>query len=427
MGSFSTRSRIAVAASAVALLALAGCSSDDSSGGGSVDEAVGQNLDGRGDITFAMGKNDVDKLQPVIEKWNAAHADEQVTLKELAGEADDQRNQLVQSLQAGNADYDVMALDVTWTAEFAANGWLQPLEGGLAIDTADLLPATVDSATYRGTLFAAPQNTNAQLLYYRTDLVPTAPADWKALTDSCAAAVAQTTDCLVTQLKQYEGLTVNTTQFINSWGGAVVAEDGKTPEVTSPESKAGLQALVDAYNGGQIAKRSTSFTEEETNLAFVGGESVYAYNWPYMYTNAEKDGSAVKGKVAVAPIVGPAGAGASTLGGYNDGINVFSKSKATARDFVAFIQNEENQMSFADASFPPVLRSVYDDPALVAKYPYLPALKAALESAQPRPVTPYYSQISKAIQDNATAALTGKVTVDQAATDMAAAITNAAK
>lgn len=427
MGSFNTRSRIAVAASAAVLLALAGCSSDDSSGGGSVDEAVGQNLDGRGAITFAMGKNDVDKLQPVIDSWNAANPDEQVTLKELAGEADDQRNQLVQSLQAGNADYDVMALDVTWTAEFAANGWLQPLDGALAIDTAPLLPATVDSATYRGTLYAAPQNTNAQLLYYRTDLVPAAPADWKALTDSCAAAVAQTTDCLVTQLKQYEGLTVNTTQFINSWGGAVVAEDGKTPEVTSPQSEAGLQALVDAYNAGQIAKRSTSFTEEETNLAFVGGEAAYAYNWPYMYTNGEKDGSAIKGKFAVAPIVGPAGAGASTLGGYNDGINVFSKSKATARDFIAFIQNEENQMSFADASFPPVLASVYDDAALVAKYPYLPALKAALENAVPRPVTPYYSKISKAIQDNATAALTGKVTVPQAAEDMAAAITNAAQ
>lgn len=427
MRSFNTRSRIAVAASAALLLALAGCSSDDSSGGGSVDEAVGQNLDGRGDITFAMGKNDTDKLQPVIAAWNAEHPDEQVSLKELPGEADDQRNQLVQSLQAGNADYDVMALDVTWTAEFAANGWLQPLDGDLAIDTAPLLPATVDSATYRGTLYAAPQNTNAQLLYYRTDLVPAAPADWKALTDSCAEAAPKTTDCLVTQLKQYEGLTVNTTQFINSWGGAVVADDGKTPEVTSPESVAGLQALVDAYNGGQIAKRSTSFTEEETNLAFVGGESVYAYNWPYMYTNAEKDGSAVKGKVAVAPIVGPAGAGASTLGGYNDGINVFSKSKATARDFIAFIQNEENQMAFADASFPPVLASVYDDPALVAEYPYLPALKAALENAVPRPVTPYYSAISKAIQDNATAALTGKATVDQAAQDMSAAITNAAK
>ncbi|WP_305093156.1 ABC transporter substrate-binding protein [Prescottella sp. R16] len=427
MRSFTTRSRVAVAASAVALLALAGCSSDNG-GGGNTDDAVTQNLDGRGAISFAMGKTDTDKLQPVIAKWNATHPNEQVSLKELPGEANDQRTKLVQSLQAGNADYDVMALDLPWTAEFAANGWLQPLEGELAIDTEPLLPATVDSATYRGTLYAAPQNTNAQLLYYRTDLVPQAPADWNALSESCATEQVKTVpDCMVTQLKQYEGLVINTTQFINSWGGAVVGDDGKTPEVTSPEAKAGLQALVDAYQSGVIAKRSTGFTEEETNLAFVGGESAYAYNWPYMWDNAEKDGSKVQGKVAVAPIVGPNGPGASTVGGFNNGINVFSKNKATARDFVAFVQNEENQMSFADASFPPVLKSVYDDPALIAKYPYLPALKAALENAQPRPVTPYYEGVSKAIMDNASAALNGKVTVDQATSDMAAAITNATK
>ncbi|RVW02008.1 ABC transporter substrate-binding protein [Rhodococcus xishaensis] len=426
MRSFNTRSRVAVAASAVALLALAGCASDNGGGSASADDAATQNLDGRGPITFAMGRNDTDKLQPVIERWNAANPDEQVSLMELPGEADDQRNRLEQSLQAGNDDYDVMALDVVWTAGFAANGWLQPLEGELAIDTAPLLPATVESATYRGTLYAAPQNTNAQLLYYRTDLMPEAPANWSALTDSCQVAQENgVQDCMITQLKLYEGLTVNATQFINSWGGAVVGADGSTPEVESPESKAGLQALVDAYQAGQIAERSIGFTEEETNLAFVGGEAMYAYNWPYMWDNAQADESSVRGNVGVAPIVGPDGAGASTLGGYNNGINVFSENKATARDFIAFIQNDENQMAFADESFPPVLASVYDDPALVEQYPYLPALKAALENAKPRPVTPFYTGVSKAVQDNTSAALNGDVTVDQATADMTAAINNA--
>ncbi len=88
-----------------------------------------------------------------------------------------------------------------------------------------------------------------------------------------------------------------------------------------------------------------------------------------MWDNAQKDGSKVKGNVAVAPIVGPNGAGASTVGGYNNGINVFSKNKATARDFIAFVQNDENQMSFADAAFPPVLKSVYDDAGPAGEVP----------------------------------------------------------
>ena len=414
----------AVALSVASALVLSACSDD----GDSADDSAGKNLDGRGAISFAMGKNDLDLIRPVVASWNKAHADEQVKLVELPGEADDQRSRLVQSLQAKNSEFDVMALDVTWTAEFAANGWLEPLTGDLAIDTAGLLPATVESATYRDVLYAGPQNTNAQLLYYRKDIVGNkAPENWAALTESCGKAKAKKVDCLVTQLKQYEGLTVNASQFIHSWGGQVVGTDGKTPEVNSTKAKEGLSALVDAYKKGVIPKKATGFTEEETNLSFVGGESAYAYNWPYMYTNAGDAESKVKGKFGVAAIVGPDGAGASTLGGYNDGINVYSKHKATALDFIKYIQSAENQKSFAKASFPPVLASIYDDKGLVKEFPYLPALKDALENAKPRPVTPYYNDVSKAIQDNTYAALNGSKTVDQAAADIDAAIKVATK
>ena len=352
----------AVVTTAALALALAGCSSDegssDSAAQGSVDGA-----DGRGPITFAMGKNDTDKIQPIIEKWNKEHPEEKVTLKELAGEADAQRDTLVQSLQAGNSDYDVMALDVVWTAEFAANQWLAPLTDDLEVDTDGLLDSTVESATYNDTLYALPQNTNGQLLFRNTDLADKAPEKFADLKSACEA-LKKDTSCLTTQLKQYEGLTVNTAGFMEGWGGSVLSDDG-APSVDSTESKAGLQALVDAY----------------------------------------KDG-----------------VGVSTLGGYNNGININSEKKATALDFMKFIINEENQKSFAEASFPPVLASVYDDPALIEQFPYLPALKESLENAAPRPVSPFYTAISKAVQDNAYAALTADKSVDDATKDMKAAI-----
>lgn len=405
----------AVVTTAALALALAGCSSDegssDSAAQGSVDGA-----DGRGPITFAMGKNDTDKIQPIIEKWNKEHPEEKVTLKELAGEADAQRDTLVQSLQAGNSDYDVMALDVVWTAEFAANQWLAPLTDDLEVDTDGLLDSTVESATYNDTLYALPQNTNGQLLFRNTDLADKAPEKFADLKSACEA-LKKDTSCLTTQLKQYEGLTVNTAGFMEGWGGSVLADDG-TPSVDSAESKAGLQALVDAYKDGVISKDSTAATEEETNLAFTEGKSAFAINWPYMYTNAEDAGV----KFEVQPLVGKDGVGVSTLGGYNNGININSEKKATALDFMKFIINEENQKSFAEASFPPVLASVYDDPALIEQFPYLPALKESLENAAPRPVSPFYTAISKAVQDNAYAALTADKSVDDATKDMKAAI-----
>lgn len=415
--SLHTARKGAVVTTAALALVLAGCSSSsdegssDSASSGSADSA-----DGRGPITFAMGKNDTDKIQPIIEKWNKEHPDEKVTLKELAGEADAQRDTLVQSLQAGNSDYDVMALDVVWTAEFAANQWLAPLTGDLEVDTSDLLESTVESATYNDTLYALPQNTNGQLLFRNTDLADKAPEKFDDIKTACEA-LKEDTSCLTTQLKQYEGLTVNTAGFMEGWGGSVLADDG-TPSVDSAESKAGLQALVDAYKDGVISKDSTAATEEETNLAFTEGKTAFAINWPYMYTNAEDAGV----KFEVQPLVGKDGVGVSTLGGYNNGININSEKKATALDFMKFIINEENQKSFAEASFPPVLASVYDDAALIEQFPYLPALKESLENAAPRPVSPFYTAISKAVQDNAYAALTAGKSVDDATKDMKAAI-----
>ena len=187
----STRTGVVVT-TAVTALALSACSSDsstDSASDNGEDAAASDDSssEGRGPITFAMGKNDTDKLIPIIEKWNEEHPDEEVTLSELAGEADAQRETLVQSLQAGNSDYDVMALDVIWTADFAANQWLAPLEGDLEVDTSELLEATVESATYNDTLYALPQNTNGQLLFRNTELAPDEVSTFDELASACEA------------------------------------------------------------------------------------------------------------------------------------------------------------------------------------------------------------------------------------------------
>ena len=183
------RTGAALCALALTSATLVACSNSADTGDTATDATTGSSSSAqdRGPITFAMGRNDTDKIIPIIEKWNAEHPDEEVTLSELAGEADDQRDTLVQSLQAGNADYDVMALDVVWTADFAANQWLEPLTGDYAVDTSGLLPATVDSATYNDTLYALPQNTNGQLLFRNTDIIAEAPDTFADITSACEA------------------------------------------------------------------------------------------------------------------------------------------------------------------------------------------------------------------------------------------------
>ncbi|MFC9893398.1 ABC transporter substrate-binding protein [Nocardia sp. NPDC127579] len=416
--------RAAVALSACALLTAtfaSACSNDSGT------NPTSQNLTGRGPITYVEGKDTTDTgvVKQLIERWNASHPTEQVTFKEQSNDASQQYDDLIEHMRSKSADYDVVALDVPWTAEFAAKGYLQPLKDTFAIDTSTLLSPPVASATYNNTLYAAPRNTNGGLLFYRTDLVPNPPKTWTELLSQCPVAKEQSIGCYAGQFATYEGLTVNTSEVINGFGGTFVGPDGKTPTVNSPQARKGLTTLVDAYNNGDIPKEAITFKEPESANAFQSGKLMFLRGWPSTFGDLKSEGSSVKDKFAVAPLPGETGVGASTLGGYNAAISAFSKNKATALDFLRYLISEEAQQLVAASSLPSVRASMYDDPALIAKMPYLPALKDSIASAVPRPVTPFYPAVSKAIQENAAAALRGEKSVDDAIVGMQKGIESA--
>ena len=412
-----------VATAGVLALTLSACGG----GGGTTAGAdAEQGLDSRGPITYVQGKDNSNVVRPLIEKWNAAHPNEKVTFKEQTDQADQQHDDLVQNFQAKNANYDVVSVDVVWTAEFAAKGWLQPLKDKMALDTSAMLKPTVDSASYKGTLYAAPQNSDGGILYYRKDLVPTAPKTWDEMMGMCSIAKENNIGCFAGQYAKYEGLTVNTSEAINSAGGAVLNADGK-PSLTTPEAKAGLESLTKAYADGSIPKEAITFQEEQGRQAFQDGKLLFHRNWPYVYNLATTEGSSkVKDVLGMTALVGADGPGASSLGGHSAGMSVYSKNKATALDFLKFLTSEETQKFYAtQGSLAPVLGALYDDQELVAKLPYLPVLKTSIENAVPRPVTPFYPAVTKAIQENAYAAIKGEKTVDAALSDMQKSIESA--
>jgi multiple sugar transport system substrate-binding protein len=419
----------AVAGIAVAGLVLAGCSGNSGGGGGGGNGGSGpasQNLTGVGPITYVQGKDNSNVVRPLLDKWNAAHPKEKVTFKEQSDQADQQHDDLVQNFQAKNANYDVVDVDVVWTAEFAAKGWLQPLTDKMAIDTSKLLKPTVATATYNKTLYAAPQTSDGGLLYYRSDLVKTPPTTWDEMMADCSIAKKAGIGCYAGQFAKYEGLTVNTAEAINTAGGTVVGADGKTPTVNSPEAKKGLQRLVTAFKDGNIPAEAITYQEEQGRTAFEAGKLLFLRNWPYVYNLAKTDGSSkVKNTFKIAPLPGDGNGkpGASSLGGHNAAISVYSKHKKTAHDFLEFLQTEETQKFFVtQGSLSPVLASLYDDASLNAKFGYLSTLKTSIENAVPRPVSPFYPAVTSAIQDNAYAALKGSKSVDQALKDMNDAI-----
>lgn len=406
---------------AVTALTLTGCSATtgtSSSGGGD---------SGRGPITFASGKDFTSEMQAMLDIWNDKHPGEEVTLLELSASPDDQRTSFVQNFQAQSDAYDVLWSDVVWTSEFASRGWLEELDrdrfGG-----DQLLPAAVATAEYDGKLYGAPFISNGGLLFYRSDLVPEAPTTWEDLLADCEIAKANSIDCYAGQFAQYEGLTVNAAEAINSAGGSILSDDGTTVEVDSPEARAGLQFLVDSFTNGVINAEAITYKEEESRRAFVEGRLLFLRNWPYVYTSASADDSVIKGKFGVAPLPGADGPGVSSLGGIDLVVSAFSKHKETAKDWIEYMQSTDNQRKVvSEMNQASVVTELYDAPELVEVSPYLPTLKASILNAQKRPATPNYNAVTLAIQENVYAALQGDVTVDEAITGLAADLEDAIK
>src|SRR5438874_1030613 len=383
-------------------------------------------FDAKGPITLATGKDTSGYLQSALDKWNSAHASEQVRLIELPESADQQRQQMIQNAQTKSDAYTILNVDVVWTAEFAANGWIEQLPADkFPLDK--ILKGPASTGQYFNKLYAAPYLTDGGMLYYRKDLLDAAgisspPASWDDLTADCKKVQANNpgVGCYAGQFEKYEGLTVNFSEAVDSAGGKVVDDSGK-PVVNSPEAKKGLDFLVNGFKTGVIPKDAITYKEEEGRRAFQDGKLIFHRQWPYQYKLASAtDGSSkVTGKFAVAALPGLSGAGKSSLGGHNLAISKFAKNKGSALAFIQFLTSEpEEKLHLQKTSEAPVYSELYDDPELIKQFPYLPILKASVNDAVARPRVVKYGDATTAIQEDAYAALTGQKTTDDALKDM---------
>jgi multiple sugar transport system substrate-binding protein len=410
-----------VAVAAAGLLLTAGCA-----GGGGSSAGTAPQTDGIGPITFAIGKDNPGWLQGVISGWNDRYPSQRVTVLLLPEASNDQLAQLVANLQAKSDEYDVIDMDVIWTAEFASNGWIIPLPGS-QFPLGEFLKPAVDTAMYQGRLYAVPDYSNADLLYYRKDILAKAgvqpPRTWAQL-QHLAETLAPKYGLYgyAGTFAPYEGLTVNFAAAVQSAGGSILSPEGTRVTVDSPQALRGLEFLVNGFQQGWIPKVALTYEEESSQAAFEAGKFLFLDNWPDVYAALSVPGpqNQVYGKVGVAPLPGPDGTGSSSLGGANLAISAFSQHQRTALNFIKYMTGEANEMQMlTQGSFPPVWTQLYTDKSLWRSYPYLPVLEQAINSAQPRPAIPNYDQASLAISSAVYEALTRQKQPQQALAEMA--------
>ncbi|AXX28131.1 ABC transporter substrate-binding protein [Actinosynnema pretiosum subsp. pretiosum] len=378
------RRRLAAAGGVAALAAsvLAGCGSD---GGG---------------LVVNVYKYPQESFQQIVDRCNAEADGYEIVYHKLPREADGQREQLVRRLAAGDTGMDVLGLDVTWTAELAEAGWIREFTGQAKSAVEDgTLETPLETARYQGKLYAAPDNTNVQLLWYRDDLVPTPPTTWAEMMEMGAKLKAEGKPGLVQATgKQYEGLVVLYNTLVNSAGGAIVDESG-TKAVVDDNAVKALEVLKEFATSEVVDPSFSNAAEDQARLAMEEGKAAFQLNWPFVYAAAQKRPElAPHFKWAPYPAIDEGAPSKVTVGGINYAVSSYSEHPDESFDAISCLRNAENQKFAAiNDGVPPTIESIYSDPEMAEPYPMKEAILETLKTASIRPSTPAYQNVSTVI------------------------------
>ncbi len=395
------------------VLALAGC-------GGPHDDA----------LVFAVGgtPSELRVWQEIVAEFEA-ETGIPVRIRRQPPDSTQQLQTLIVSLGSGQRDPDVFMMDVAWVGLFTASGWCHPIEN---VETDAFFERVLDLVDrHEGVLMALPVYMDGGLLYYRTDLLEKygydgPPQTYDELIEMCLTVQeGERTENpsffgYVWQGAQYEGLVCNFLEFAGKEGG-FLAPSGPEPRpimLDRPINREALQLMRDLIWEYKISPPSTytEMREEEARMFFQEGDALFQRNWPYAWSDHQSEGSPVRGKVGVARLPAmEAGQDVSTLGGWHIGISAFSNKQEEAQQFVAYVTSKDTLKKMVlELGWNPGRTDLYDDEDILERAPHFPQLREIFEHAKPRPLVPYYNQLSSIAQQRLSACLANRVSPEEA-------------
>jgi multiple sugar transport system substrate-binding protein len=361
-----------------------------------------------GELTILSGLDESVGRQRhrLVRDWSECHPDNPARIIEVAGVTDAQRSEMVARAQSRDPSVDIFNLDVTWTAEFAEADYIRPL-AATGVDFDAFLDPPMETCRYGNELWALPFNSDAGLLFFRTDLIPEAPdvVDWGWIDAQMKELLPDPSGQLqagyAAQLADYEGLTVNALERI--WAAAqeeVIRGDWRDPtiELDSTSVAAALYELGRVFDEEEqqlILPQSAEFDETATTQAFRERRVVFMRNWPVAFrslqppTNGDSPGP--EGPIDVRRLPGH-----SVLGGQNLAIARHSPRPVAAQRLIEFLACHDSQLIlFRDGGLPATRHAVYWDPGVTKRHAYAETLEEAIRFAWRRPETPYYPRFSE--------------------------------
>ena len=396
--------------------ALSGCGGSEQGGGATR-------------IYFTSAPDESGTTEKLINRFNAENKGKyKVVFRQGNSDTGQRFDKLRTELQAGGENLDVILGDVIWTAQLAENGWISDLSDRFTeSQRREFLPGSVEAITYEGKTFGMPWFTDTGLLYYRKDLLRQSgfdgpPKTWVELKEMSRQVrkVSGTRFGFVFQGARYEGGVCDGMEFIWTHGGEVLdPQDSTRVLVDSPEAIAGLTTERSMITDGISPEAVTVYKEDESAGAFLNGDAVFLRNWPYVYALVgTSDYPKLKpDQVGVSELPSADGKpGNGTVGDQP----LYIGSKATDPDaawkFIQFLTDPEQQkLRAVEGSYLPTRTALYDDPEIQEKVPVVPLAKEALQHTRPRPVSPYYSDMSLEMAEQFNASLKGDIPPEEAA------------
>ncbi len=321
-----------------------------------------------------------------------------IVYQRLPNGADDQRQQMVRRLAAKDTSLDILGLDVVWVAEFAEAGFIREWSGEARDEVhKDTLATPLATATWNSKLYAAPLNTNTQLLWYRADLVSEPPRTWaEMLSMAEALARAGKPHYIEVQGAPYEGLTVWFNSMVESAGGSILSAASDAVSL-GPAARRALEIMSQLAHSPAADPSLENQMEDQNRLRMEAGLAAFQLNYPFVYPSmqANRPDLFVHLRWAPYPRVNVDEPARVTIGGNNLAVSTYSLHPELAFEAIQCLRGVDAQrVNAVMGGLPPTLASLYDDPEVLAAFPFAPDIKAALEQASLRPTTPAYQNAS---------------------------------
>ncbi|PNR95014.1 ABC transporter substrate-binding protein [Petrotoga olearia] len=319
----------------------------------------------------------------------------------------------------------ILSLDMEWINEFSP--FLVSLnQDAEYFDVNNLVPQTIEMVTINSEIKAIPYYVETGVLYYRKDLLEKygyeVPKTWDELI-TIAKDISQKEgiEGLVWPGARYEELTTFFLEILYSNGGKIFEGDNFVLEQQENKEKAleSLKILNNIISEEISPKGITTYREEECRNIFQSGEAVFMRNLSYAWHLLNSEGSAVNGKVGIAPIPKTefTNQHVFVLEGKALAINpnASDEEREAAKKFIKYLISKENQIQrLTQLNFLPTDLEVFNEPTISEVDPNLLNFKYSLENLVLKPKSPIYTEISFPIQNNVYDVLTGRINVERA-------------